>query len=246
MFDRRQALACLSLAWTGTLALAEPAAPGQVPELSKAGLGTAVADGWRHQTLPKVERNNDFAIVADDGSHVLKVHSSSSASSWLARVEIDSAQKPLLQWRWKVSRSLAGSDLRTKQGDDYAARLYVLFDLPPERLSLADRLRIQTARLLSGAEIPAAAICYVWGHAQAVGSSAWNPYTDRVRMIVVDSGDGHAMQWRNISRNVRTDWAEAFGGEVPRIRGIAVGSDTDNTRDSVDTWFGDVRFAQTP
>ncbi len=246
MFDRRQALACLGLGWTGTAAFAEPAAPGQIPEFSKARLGTAVAEGWRHQTLPKVEQANDFAIVADAGSHVLKVHSSSSASSWLARVDIDSAEKPLLQWRWKVSRSLPGSDLKTKQGDDYAARLYVLFDLPPERLSFADRLRIQTARLLSGAQIPAAAICYVWGHAQSEGSSAWNPYTDRVRMIVVDSGDSHALQWRAVQRNVRADWAEAFGGEVPRIRGIALGSDTDNTLDRVDTWFADVRFAQTP
>ena len=135
--------------------------------------------------------------------------------------------------------------MRTRQGDDYAARLYVLFDLAPERLSLADRLRIQAARLLSSAQIPAAAICYVWGHAQVVASSAWNPYTDRVRMIVVDSGNEHALRWRSVSRNVRTDWAEAFGGEVPRIRGIALGSDTDNTLDRVDTWFGDVRFAQT-
>ncbi len=242
MLDRRQTLSLLGLSWTGTAALAEPAAPGQVPELSKARLGTAVAEGWRHQTLPTVEHTNDFAIVADESLHVLKVHSSSSASSWVARVDIDSAQKPLLQWRWKVSKSLAGSDMRTKQGDDYAARLYVLFDLPPERLSLADRLRIQAARLLSGAVIPAAAICYVWGHAQAVGSSAWNPYTDRVRMRVIDSGDALAMQWRSVQRNVRADWAEAFGGEVPRIRGIAIGSDTDNTLDSVDTWFGDVRF----
>jgi Protein of unknown function (DUF3047) len=240
MLDRRQTLSLLRLGWTGPMALAEPASQSQIPELSKATLGSVVAAGWSHQTLPKVERANNFSIVADDGSHVLEVHSSSSASSWVTSVDVDSVQCPILQWRWKISKSLAGSDLRTKQGDDDAARPYVLFDLLPYRL------RIQTARMLSGAAIPTAAVCYVWGHAQPVEGAAWNPYTDRVRMNVVDRDDTHALQWRSIRRNVRVDWAEAFGGEAPGIIGIAMGSDIDNTRDSVDTWFSDMRFAPMP
>ncbi len=144
-----------------------------------------------------------------------------------------------------MSHSLAGSDLRRRGGDDYAARLYVFFDLPAERLSLSDRLRIQALRLLSGADVPTAALCYVWGRAQAVGSSAWNPYTDRVRMIVVDSGDDLPLQWRAHARDVPRDWTEAFGGAVPRVSGVAVSADTDDTGDSVQAWFGDPRFEET-
>lgn len=233
MLDRRQAITLLALGCT-----AARAAPGdlrQVPALS--------ADGWRHQALPKVERANEFQLVPHEGRRVLRIRSSSSASSWVTPLAIDATRQPLLRWQWKVSRSLAGSDLRTKRGDDYAARLYVLFDLPPEQLSLGDRLRIRAARALSGVDVPAAALCYVWGHGQPVGSSAWNPYTDRVRMIVVDSGDAHAMQWRSVERDVRRDWAEAFGGPMPSINGVAIGSDTDNTADEVETWFGDLSFS---
>jgi hypothetical protein len=244
MPDRRQMLACLSLGWTGALAI--PTAAVQVPPLKDPGPGAGAGPGWRHQTLPKVERANDFEIVPDDGRRALRVRSSSSASSWVAGVDIDPARLPVLRWRWKVSRSLAGSDLNNKSGDDYAARLYVFFDLPVDRLSLADRLRIQAARLLSGAEIPAAALCYVWGHDQPVGTSAWNPYTDRVRMIVVDSGDAHAKQWRSVSRDVRQDWANAFGGTMPRVSGVGVGADTDNTGDSVEAWFSDLTFTEGP
>ena len=86
---------------------------------------------------------------------------------------------------------------------------------------------------MSGADVLAAALCFVWGHGQPVGTTAWNPYTDRVRMIVVDSGDAQANQWRDVSRNVEQDWAAAFGGPVPRIKGVAIGADTDNTADTV-------------
>jgi hypothetical protein len=205
-----------------------------------------VAPGWTHQRLPKVDRGNDYDIEADDDRRVLHVRSASSASSWVARLDTDLSSTPWLHWQWKVSRSLPGSDLRVKKGDDYAARLYIFFDLPLDRLSLTDRLRIQAARVLSGAEIPAAALCYVWGNAQAVGATGWNPYTDRVRMIVLNSKDGEAAKWRTHARDVRKDWAEAFEGPVPHVSGVGIGSDTDNTSDRVDTWFSDLRFSARP
>ena len=48
-------------------------------------------------------------------------------------------------------------------------------------------------------------------------------------MIVIDSGDGGAMQWRTVRRDLRRDWEEAFGGAMPPVTAIAVGADTDNT-----------------
>ena len=244
MIDRRQSLALIALG--ATKAYSDAGDPSQVPLLSSAPIGESVAPGWVHQRLPKVERANDYAIEADDKRRVLHVRSASSASSWVARLDVDTARTPWLQWQWKVSRSLAGSDLRVKPGDDYAARLYVFFDLPLERLSLKDRLGIKAARLVSGAEIPAAALCYVWGNAQTEGTTGWNPYTDRVRMIVLDSKDGNAGSWRPHARDVRRDWAEAFKGPVPHISGVGIGADTDNTSVNVDAWFSDLRFAANP
>ncbi len=235
---RRQAIAGLAAFATGYGSFAGDAS--SIPGFSTASLGPGPVPGWQHQTLPKVERSNRFEIAADRELRALRVTSSSSASTWLSRVQAEPGQRAALQWQWKVSKSLAGSDLRIKQGDDYAARLYVLFDLPADRLTLADRLRMQAARTLAGVEVPAAALCYVWGSAQPAGTTGWNPYTDRVRMVVVDSGDTHAGRWRTVSRNLLRDWEEAFGGAMPPVAAIAVGADTDNTRDTVEAWFGDV------
>lgn len=237
MPERREVLAWLA----GTCAGAASAADQPVvPPFSVTG----GSSGWRHQRLPKVERANEFTVVVREGRPALHVRSASSASSWVTQTPVDAQRLPFLRWRWKVSRSLTGSDLRTKQGDDYAARLYVFFDQPLERLSLGDRLRIQASRALSGVDVPAAALCYVWGGAQPAGATAWNPYTDRVRMIVVDSGDAGALQWRAVSRDLRRDWQEAFGGPLPMISGLAVGADTDNTGDTVQAWFADLEFSR--
>lgn len=214
-----------------------------LPRFSTAPPGEGPPPGWRHETLPKVERANAYAIEPVDGAAVLRIASSASASSLVAPATGALAAHGMLRWRWKVSRALAGSDLRTKAGDDYAARLYVLFDLPADRLSLGDRLRLQAARALSGREIPAAALCYVWGTAQPAGTTGWNPYTDRVRMVVLDSGDAQAGQWRAHARTLRDDWAEAFPGPMPPVQAIAVGADTDNTGDNVVAWFGNVSLS---
>ncbi|WP_432417857.1 DUF3047 domain-containing protein [Caenimonas sedimenti] len=224
---------------------AQAQAGAGVPRFSASAPGGALPAGWAHETLPKVERANQFALVADGGVTVLHVRSQAAASSLVATLPTGGGSVARAQWRWKVSRALAGSDFRVKPGDDYAARLYVLFDLPLDRLAFADRLRIQATRSLSGRDIPTAAICYVWGQAQPVGSTGWNPYTDRVRMVVVDSGQEFAGQWRSIERDLARDWQEAFPGPMPPVRAVAVGADTDNTSDQVDTWFGDVRLPGT-
>ncbi|MBP7607825.1 MAG: DUF3047 domain-containing protein [Giesbergeria sp.] len=259
MLNRRQTLSLLALGSSaaattlapfalhaqdnGAAPAPQPADAAQpIPPFSRAALGDAVPPGWMHQRLPKVERANTFAIVQDAARRVLQVQSAQSSSSWVHQLNGDAGQRPWLHWQWKVSHALAGSDFGRKEGDDFAARLYVFFDLPPERLSLGDRLKLAAARALSGNDLPAAALCYVWGHAQPVGASGWNPYTDRVRMVVVDSQNAQADRWRSHTRDLRRDWADAFGGTMPRVGGVAVGADTDNTGGQVTAWFGDLRL----
>ena len=212
-----------------------------ITPFSGAAPGTEPPVPWMHQTLPKVERANDFAMVEDDGATVLRIDSDAAASTWLH--PFDSPVEAMrLAWRWKVSNPVAGSDFTRKQGDDYAARVYVLFDYPLEKLGFGDRLKISLARTLHGAELPTAAIAYVWGTAQDVGESGPNPYTDRVRMLVVDSGAAHAGQWRSVELDLAADFERLFGEPAPPVTGIVVGADTDNTGGRVTTWFGDLQL----
>lgn len=217
-------------------------APTQITPFSTATVGTALPGAWIHRRLPQVERANHFELMALDGTVVLGVESEAAASTLVHPLDADPAHTPILAWRWMISNPVRRSDFTRKEGDDYAARVYVLFDYPVERLGLGERVRMSLARTLHGAELPTAAIAYVWGTAQAEGVSGPNPYTDRVQMIVVASGDAGVGEWHEVRRDVAADFMRVFGEPAPRINGIAVGADTDNTGERVSTRFGDLRL----
>jgi len=209
--------------------------------------GDALPAGWVPLTLPKVAAPQ-VALVADEGVTVLRSIADAAAGTVTYPLGHDVPARPMLRWRWKVDRVVEKADLATKAGDDFAARVYVFFDVPAESLSVGHRLKIFLARNVYGREVPTAALCYVWDNRHAPGTTRWNPYTDRVRTVVLRSGGAGA--WAAESRDLEADFREAFGagwaGPVPRVTGIAVGNDTDQTGERVTAWFGDFRLERRP
>lgn len=67
-----------------------------------------------------------------------------------------------------------------------------------------------------------------------------NAYTDRVKMIVVQSGADKLNQWVALQRNVYEDYKTAFGSEPPLVSGVAIMTDTDNTGESATSYYGDL------
>ncbi len=212
----------------------------QPARFSAARPGEPLPGGWTVKHLPKVERATAYALVDDAGVTVLRATSDAAAASVATMLDPASPQRRVLAWRWKVSRVIQGADLATKAGDDFAARVYVLFG--DEALTGFERLQLGIARMIYGRELPAFALCYVWDNSHPVGTSVWNAYTDRVRMIVMESGAEHAGEWVRESRDVVDDFQAAFGRAAPPVAGVALAADTDNTGEAVVTHFGDVAF----
>lgn len=199
--------------------------------------------GWLEPiTFGGNAKPNAFALVADEGRTVLRVRSDASASGLARKLRVDPATHPLLSWRWKASRLVAKGRLGAKEGDDFALRLYVTFDLEPASLSFGDRMKLSLARSIWGEHLPIAALCYVWDGTAAVGTLAPNAYTDRVRMVVADSGPAQLGRWVARERDVTADFRAAFGLTAPAVTSVIVSADTDNTGESAESWFGDVAF----
>ena len=184
----------------------------------------------------------EFALVQDEGRTVLRAHARASASGLARTLRVDPATHPVLAWRWKTSALLAGSDLATKEGDDFTLRLYVTFDLDPAALSFGDRMRLALARAIWGEHLPLAALCYVWDNRAAPGTIVPNAYTDRVRMVVADSGQATVGRWVAHERDVAKDFRSAFGLPAPHVASVIVSADTDNTGESAESFFGDIEF----
>ena len=209
------------------------------PAFSSLTPGQALPTQFRVISLPKVAINQ-FSLVAIDDKTVLRVDSSSSAGSVGLPLTAPQGANALLEWRWKVNRVLDKADMSAKSGDDYSARVYVFFDVPLASLSFVERSKIRIARALAGVDVPTAALCYVWTNTQRAGHTQWSTYTNRARMIVLQSGAANVNKWQNESRDIAADFREAFGFDAPAVTGVAVGNDTDNTGERVTTWFGDV------
>ncbi len=221
-------------------------ADSNVAPFSTGKLGAAPADPWRATKLPKVPRETRYSLVDDAGTTVLRAEADASMSGLSQGVRIDPKVNPVIEWRWKVSGVLAKSAFGTKAGDDFAARVYVLFDYDIAKLPFGTRMKLKIGRSMYGEAVPAAGLCYVWDSKAPVGTTAWSAYTDRLRMIVVTSGTAQAGQWVTVRRNVAEDFKAAFGDDPPAISGVAIATDTDNTGEAVTAWYGDVRFIKGP
>ena len=204
---------------------------------------------WRVVGVPKA-RPAQVDLVEDEGATVLRVRSVSAAGAAAYSTRAPVNAHPVLQWRWKIDRVVEQADMQRRSGDDFAARVYVLFDIPEDELPMLARIRVQLARLLYGTEVPPAALCYVWDNRHSPETSAWSSYTDRVRMIVVESGSVRAGRWVEVRRDLEADFRAAFGAQwrkpTPDVIGLVAGNDTDQTKESATAWFADFRFVGRP
>ena len=211
----------------------------EIGKFSAATEGAGLPDGWKPLTFPKIERHTSYTLVKDGGTVVVKAVSEASASGLTREIKINLKEYPLVQWRWKVTNILKNGDVTKKEGDDYPARLYIIFQYQPEKVSFLEKT---AARLLYGQDPPSGAINYLWESKSPKGTLVPNPYTDRTKMIVVESGPDRLNQWVTAERNIYEDYKKAFGEEPPLIAGVAIMTDTDNTGESATAYYGDIVF----
>jgi len=175
-----------------------------------------LGDRWSYQRL--ANRHTAYRII--DGA--LEATARSSASALVRRVDVP-AEHAVIRWRWMIKQGLwQNRKEMTRGGDDYAARVFVIF---------GDRLGERDTR----------ALCYVWAAHEPSGSRFPSPYTEQVRMIVLQSGPGLAESWVSEERRIISDYLAAFG-EPPRanVGGVALMVDADNTRLEARAVFDDI------
>ena len=225
-------------------ALAQLSPVIEVAKFSNATLGQTVPDGWKPLSFKNIPRSTKYEVVKDGDKTVVKADSDVSASGLTKEVRINPREYPIIRWRWKINNLVQKSDATRKDGDDYPARVYVTFEYDPDKVGVGKKLKYKTGQLLFG-DIPIGAISYVWETKAPVNAIVDNAYTDFVKMIVVESGPNNVGLWVDESRNIYEDYKKAFGEEPPMINGVAIMSDTDNTKERAVAYYGDITFEKT-
>ncbi|QHI98290.1 DUF3047 domain-containing protein [Xylophilus rhododendri] len=199
---------------------------------------------WEHYPLPgKQETRYDY--VRDDGRVAVRATSESSASMLRTHMEVAPELLGNMQFSWKVSSLIATADLGVRETDDAPARVVLAFDGDRSRFTVRESAMAELARAVTGEEMPYATLMYVWCNHRPPGAVIVHPRSARVRSIVVESGPGRLGQWTAYQRDVRADFERAFGEAPGKLTGVALMTDSDNTRTQARAWYGPLRFDST-
>jgi hypothetical protein len=217
---------------------AEPVPLQQLPLFSTFGPEQALPVGWHSWTVNRSKTPTQYALTEVDQRVVLHARADGSASGLYVPLKPRDPGK--LRWAWKTRDVVADGDNASGPREDAPLRVFVAFDGDKSTLSLKDHLMDEMARLMTGREMPYATLMYIWGAKRPEGTVIPNPHTERVRMIVVDSGTRHTRQWRCHERDLRADYRAAFGKEPGRLLAVGIMTDTDNTKTQAEAWYGDI------
>ena len=82
---------------------------------------------WKQQRLAK--RPSRYRVVTEDGRAVLRAESYGGNSGLIRELHLPAERVRAVAWRWRVAAPLDGNRKeREKRGDDFAARVFVIFD----------------------------------------------------------------------------------------------------------------------
>jgi len=238
----------LLVAGCATAPLDEASVAGRLPQkvsrFSAHQPGDALPQGWSPWVLSGFKRPTEYRLVPKDGVTVMHANARASASGLIHPLSIDARKQPLIEWRWKIYRPIARADNTQRHLEDSPVRLLVSFDGNIDSLPAQDRLFISSVHLLTGQQLPYATLMYIWENRAPRGTVIANQHTSRIKMIVAESGEGNLGAWQHIRRNVYKDYRRAFGEEPGRITAVGIMTDTDNTGEQAQAWYGDIRFLQ--
>ncbi|WP_243371957.1 DUF3047 domain-containing protein [Geotalea sp. SG265] len=205
------------------LILALVSAPSLATELAVGKFSTDDLGGWTEKPF---RGKTLYSLTKDEGKSVLMAHSLKAGSGLIKKLSVDTRKFPILRWSWKIDHTLQKEDIKTKKGDDFAARVYVIFPR-----TFFWRMR---------------AINYVWSAKMAKESFAPSPYTSNSVIIAVESGDESVKKWVSEERNIYDDYRKVFGEEPPLLGGVAIMTDTDDTQDEATAYYGDIFLVGKP
>ena len=232
------AFAIVAMALAGSLA-PRPAAAAEI------SLPTPGSDGWRPLTFRGTAEQTRYTLESFEGMEVAKAESGCGASGLILHLDaIRLDQTPLLSWRWRVDRGLELLQEQTKAEDDFAARVYIMFELDKSRASALQRLRHRVAKLLYGEDMPGSALNFVWTSRLPVGTVWDNPFEPSSKMIAL--AQGPSTSWRRETVNVVARYRELFRTPIPLLMALAIMSDSDNSCQRTEARFADFKFLDLP
>jgi len=195
---------------------------------------------FEHEDLSTWEKKSfvgetQYSIISDNEKHVLKAESNQTASGIAKELQIDLKKTPYLNWSWRIDNQLPNLDEKTKDGDDYSARIYLV---------KSGGIFIWKTRALN----------YVWSSNQESGAQWDNAFVgDKAKMLAVRGMNDTEGVWHSEKRNVYQDMINLYGDKgsdaenekaYRYLDAVAIMTDTDNSGLKATAFYGDIFFSE--
>ena len=194
-------------------------------------------DSWNPFVFPKIKSHSTYTIERSDDAHILRAESNASASAIMHRDTFNVQEYPKVKWRWKVKNIYAKADVRSKEGDDYPLRVYIMFEFDPKTAGVMDVITYGIAKSLYGQYPPHSSLSYVWASKDDPDTFVVSPYTDKAMMVLLEKGAAKAGTWVDEEIDILSDYRKAFKKDPPVKARIAIMNDSDNTGETAVSWM---------
>ncbi len=190
---------------------------------------------WRAWEFDKVDRATRYDIRQVDGNFLLRMEADRSASGLILTRNYPVQEGVQLRWRWKADLHPAATDPLRRQGDDYAVRVYVIFEQDAADAGWLERWVLRKSPFRNEGILPERSLAYAWTSIAGLPDFYPNPYTDRVAVFPVEMDASG--EWREILVTPVADYRRAFGKDPPAYFRLAVMSDADDSQSRALAWL---------
>ena len=174
--------------------------------------------------VKKVKGETTWSLSSNEKGNFIKAEAEGKGSGLGKEIKIDLSKTPFINITWKVEKDLSGIVENTKKGHDYAARVFVIKKTGSTPLSNR-------------------AINYVFSSNNDIGKNWPSPYTKKSIDYVLSSTKNNLNTWVTVKANVKKDFLVLHGIEVSDISGVAIMTDTDNSKLKAISYYQDIYFS---
>ncbi len=183
-----------------------------------------------------------YSYVRHEGRDSVRAVADATGSILRHRHRIEPADLGRISFSWNVPPPGADANASLVTLDDVPVRVVLAFEGDRSRFSIKNSLLSELSLMLTGEELPFATLIYTWSRVNKPGDVVLNDRTDRIRKLVVDSGDQGYNQWLSYERDIRADYRKAFGEEPGALLSFAVFTEGERNEGQLQAFYGPLKL----
>ena len=165
-----------------------------------------------------------YTLGNNQNGKYIKAEANNSASGLGKELKINLKKTPFLNITWKVEKDLTGIVENSKKGHDYAARVFVVKKTGATPLSNR-------------------AMNYVFSSNNDINTHHPSPFTKKSIDYVLSTTKEDLNEWVTVKVNVRDHFKKFHDLDLDDINGIAIMSDTDNSKLNAIAYYQNIYFS---